>query len=475
MAPYEAYKVEWERTAGDWRDITSYVEHLELVRVRASGSDTSEPSTGTLTLNNADHRFTPGNTTSPEYPYWRQARRVRCRETIGNRSFDTCLMWTQPAEVEDWVASGDQSITVPLVDALSRLESARTFVSTLAEHIRFNAGGVLKVHWPFGDPAVPFRDISGNNQTPVTPVSTGLNQNSFITAYSGLAAIVPNGGEPLPGDDLVPVRIELTQSTWSVVTNPVIASSWKLRPTLRPPIALPDNQVATFVAWTNRYAGPSGGLNNMLGLVVDETGPTGQAGVSMDRANDEGAPPLGVMEADLSAGALSASIVSTAYGTWDRWQPVALRYGANPKVFELWVDEQVFTAAPAGTSPATSTISGAWPVNVDWGGDLAHVQLYVGPPSAWDHDDFLTQRRMGLYGLARQRTDERIRLIAKYAGLTDADLLLDVGVAVMGQASLAGQSPEVLMRAAADTERGRLFVDGSGRVVFHNRTRTYNI
>src|SRR6266511_3661988 len=411
MAPYEAYKVEWERTAGDWRDITSYVEHLELVLVRASGSDTSEPSTGTLTLNNADHRFTPGNTTSPEYPYWRQARRVRCRETIGNRSFDTCLLWTQPPEIEDWVASGDQSITVPLVDGLGRLDTARTFISTLTEHILHNGGSALKAYYPMGDGRARF-----------------ANQSAYAQA------------------DLVPVIVGDDRSGYFPVTG-VYPTTNTTRTGHRP-----------FLVKCNDTGGGGGTTNIYL--------QNNDAGTSFNP---------GIFECNLSGSSLTSTILG---GTWAANTgpfPVAARYGFNPSLFELWVGGRVLTGTVTGSAPTSSQLTYLAIPESNWSGSIAHAQVYIGAASDFTHDMYLEQVDVGLNGMARQRVDERIRTLLRYAGLTDADLLLDVGVAVMGQASLAGNRPGTLVRAAADTERGRLFVDGAGRVVFHNRTRTYNV
>src|SRR5262249_52095047 len=106
---------------------------------------------------------------------------------------------------------------------------------------------------------------------------------------------------------------------------------------------------------------------------------------------------------------------------------------------------------------------------------VAHVQVYLGPPTAWGRTQFLAQAAMAFTGLERQRTDDRIRTLAHYAGIPDGELQLDVGVDYVQKASLAGLSPLAAMRSAVETERGGLFVNGGGQLIFHNRQRTYNI
>ena len=471
MAPYEAYKVEWERTAGDWRDITSYVEHLELVLVRASGSDTSEPSTGTLTLNNADHRFTPGNTTSPEYPYWRQARRVRCRETIGNRSFDTCLMWTQPPEIEDWVASGDQSITVPLVDGLGRLDTARTFVSTMTEHILHNGGSALKAYYPMGDGRARFANQSAYTQPDLVPTIVGDDRSGYFPT-TGENKVTPQGGPTLPADETQPA----SYTTKSLDIGVGLTTGGYVTSEATVAVPMSASQVLTVVAWVYPTTNTTRTGHRPFLVKCNDTGGGGGTTNIYLQNNDAGTSfNPGIFECNLSGSSLTSTILG---GTWAANTgpfPVAARYGFNPSLFELWVGGRVLTGTVTGSAPTSSQLTYLAIPESNWSGSIAHAQVYIGAASDFTHDMYLEQVDVGLNGMARQRVDERIRTLLRYAGLTDADLLLDVGVAVMGQASLAGNRPGTLVRAAADTERGRLFVDGAGRVVFHNRTRTYNV
>ncbi|MFI7643746.1 hypothetical protein [Nonomuraea sp. NPDC049400] len=65
-----------------WRDVTDYVEWQEGVRIsrrRSHELDEVQPGTLSLTLNNADGRFTAGRTSSPYYPNVTLNRPIRIR------------------------------------------------------------------------------------------------------------------------------------------------------------------------------------------------------------------------------------------------------------------------------------------------------------------------------------------------------------------------------------------------------------
>ena len=63
-----------------WTDITQYVDVVQGVTITRGASDElseTQPGTATLVLDNADGRFTPGNTSSPYYPFVRRNAPIR--------------------------------------------------------------------------------------------------------------------------------------------------------------------------------------------------------------------------------------------------------------------------------------------------------------------------------------------------------------------------------------------------------------
>jgi hypothetical protein len=63
-----------------WTDITQHVDTVQGVNITRGASDElaeTQPGTCTLTLDNSDGRFTPGNSSSPYYPYVRRNAPIR--------------------------------------------------------------------------------------------------------------------------------------------------------------------------------------------------------------------------------------------------------------------------------------------------------------------------------------------------------------------------------------------------------------
>ena len=153
---------------------------------------------------------------------------------------------------------------------------------------------------------------------------------------------------------------------------------------------------------------------------------------------------------------------------------LALRLTESSGLLEFWVNAD---------APQTATISGV-PTTADFfrlrvGGYapamFAHVQIYFGAGS-YTRSMHLAQYQMGLTGLERQTTGDRIRSIAGYAGIPAAEVTqVDKGQSVMQVARLAGKDPLTAMRDAERTEQGLLYVDGSGGLVFKDRSSLYNI
>lgn len=68
-----------------WTDITPYADVAQGVSITRGASDElsdTQPGTATLILDNADGRFTPGNASSPYYPYVRRNAPIRISVTV---------------------------------------------------------------------------------------------------------------------------------------------------------------------------------------------------------------------------------------------------------------------------------------------------------------------------------------------------------------------------------------------------------
>ena len=104
-----------------WVDITPWVRTtgrggpIDIARGAQTVLQTFEPARMTLVLDNADSRFTSGNTTSPYYPWWKEHRRVRVRETVGSKTFDLFTGYVEMPVVTETIEGRDNLVTIAAV------------------------------------------------------------------------------------------------------------------------------------------------------------------------------------------------------------------------------------------------------------------------------------------------------------------------------------------------------------------------
>lgn len=451
-----------------WVDISDYVRPARAPVDAASGRQTelpdAQPGTGMLVLEDRDGRFVVGNSSSPYYPWWKPGCQVRVRETIGARTFGVVDGYVEMAQtITSTQVVGDESesdstCAVVLVDLLGHLQSAPAFVSTLAAHIIGSDRGSLTGYWPLGDATEPFENVADPSVPARTYLLTGTTRPD-----SGMPQVLPQQGTALPGDDLSPLRlVPATASGLAAYSTQVYASYSGSA------LSVAAGQVVTAVSWVNLDLTSD---DDISALAME----TGDGQITLTRyATTSGTAP-GLWRLSKPVGTLTGAVNSTLDVGGFRPYLLGIRFGFTPNVLELWVDDAVYTATLSGTLVGPTTLTSLW-FGSGFLGSASHMQLYLGADTDFTHADFLAQREVGLLGLERQTTGERIRTVAGYAGIPTSQLgRVDDGVAVMSAARLAGQTPLEAMRDAETTEQGRLLSAGTGDLVFHARTRRYDI
>ena len=465
-------------SAMNWVDITNYVNDNLQPPTTSVGRQTElqqvNPGSFTLVLNNQDHRFTPGNPSSPYYPGWRTSMRLRLRETIGYKTFthfDGNLL--QP-ELLIQTPGLDQTVTVNATDRLGRLQQGRKFVSTLAEHILFNGGTSLKAYYPLNENRAPLRDLQGN-QNPLYffEEETASGASAGVTTKGTYTL---GGGTNPPGDDVAGIRF--TPST--VMVGNFVANAWSysLATTTiagnpgdksRPLIHAGDT--LTFVCWLNLDSAFPDIQSIISAQIADAATKTVVTQLSVYRDADVsvGVKAWTAKLDDFGTGGLVSTITGPSGDIGGRMMLVGAQFGYTPNTFKLWIDDREFTATPSGSLVDAQylTLSNSFgPL----AGSISHVQEYIG---SYTRAQFLAQRDMGFTGMAGQYTGQRVSTIAQYAGVAAGDTEIDAGTSRMQKASLAGRSPLDVMQEAATTEQGLLHAAGR-RLIFHDRLRRYN-
>lgn len=439
-----------------WVDISERVLGVYGVDVAGGRQNelvAGEPRRVQFALLNRDGALTSGNSSSPYWPWWKQGRRLRMRETIGVRTFDLFDGYIEaPVEsvVTQVVGDTDSDVTVMVaaVDLLGRLEAGRTFLSTLAEHIVYEGGTDLAAYWPM-DSVTSILSQAPGDDSALYPFRYGPQPVADPAAELTTLA---------PGDDL-PTSMRF-QDGHTGLTGALA-------------ITLGADDAITLVQWVQIDPATAGVFIQSFDITILETGPSAFPHLSI--FYDAGS----VWEAWLfSGGGLSGLITSTVPVVPDRPTLVGVRYQPSTATMELWVDDTVTSLGLAGAAPATSKIietlvpAGATATG-GYQGLMAHAQIYVG--TDWGHEDFLAQREVGIGGMAGQSTGERVTAIADFAGVPAGRRDIDPGVTAMTRARLAGRKPTDLLTEAVTTEQGRLLMSGDGRLTFHDRRRLYNI
>jgi hypothetical protein len=451
---------------------TSILQEAGGLRIQGAGRQTelqpSEPASATIAVDNASGAHTPGRAaaTAP----LSLGSQVRYRETIGRRTFDLFAgALEQPVATMGMLPTGaGDTVQATAIDWLGQQRgNARKFISNLAEWVLYHGGDTLVGYWPMVESRKPFLPAIDTGNAP--PVTYDIFSSSREPVAGDAAITAASTDMPLGEDASIPTIGGSLDSSGTPAYAYHLGIHYDL---LADQPTAGSGEVLTVVAWVSPVAF-SGVLQEILHVTVGEIpgGLATEVSIFKDSAT-------GRLYAESLVGSLTGTINAAGMKT-GRAYPVALRWGASPAVFEVWIDRARYVGSLSGSGPTGAALS-----SVDSGafasqGGFGHLQIYAGAPADYTFEDYLAQIdhvTNGLSGGLRwQRTDERLRQLLRYSGLTDAQMDLDVGVAYMPRASLAGTTlPDQVARVIA-TEQGRVFVGGDGTVRFHNRIRArYN-
>ncbi len=453
---FEVSSADPDSTSPVWVDLTPYVNDVVMVPRLAGGrqNDLERTDDGQLqvVLNNGDDRFTYGSADSPYAAWWAPGRRCRYRDLIGATAVPLFSGYLQPPTEGLITAGVEQRVALSAIDRMGRHGLAPQMVSTLAEHIKYHGGPSLQGYWPYNEGVPPFYDVSPIGQPPI--VNKGTRYNGGNDAVSGSFEV--RSGIPVGNDDASVAYCDGALSSSGALTGRLSV--------LRADVSIPFGvgQVVTMIMWLWPDIIPTEAT-----LFFAQLKSTSDLNCDFNAVSNS--------DFTFFADGPMGGAITGRRPPAQAWTPVALRFGYNPAVYELWVGRDRYTSALAGIPPVTDTITRV-DAGVGWRGGIGHVQLYVGAAADWTYTDYVAQIDMAWAALDRQTTGDRIRLISQYAGVPDSELTqVDKGQSIMQTAMLAGQTPLDALRDAERTEQGLLYADGSGNTVFRDRRTLYNI
>lgn len=450
---------------------TSVLHEAGGLQIQGGGRQTelqsSEPASVAVAVDNASGDHTPGRAAAAA-PL-NLGSQIRYRETVGRRTFDLFAgALEQPVAMMGMLPNGaGDLVQATAIDWIGQQRNARKFISNLAEWVIYNGGDTLAGYWPMTETSKPFLPAVDTANAPA--VSYDIFASSLQPVAGGTAITAASTDMPLGEDASIPTIGGSLDSTGIPAYSYHLGVKYDLP---RTPPTVGPGEVITVVAWVSPVAF-AGEFQEILHVALVET--PGELPTTLALYKNA---TSGRLYVDATGGSITGTVNASGLKT-GRTYPVAIRWGWSPAVFEVWIDQTRYVGSPSGSGP-----TGGFLYTVDSGafssqGGFGHVQIYAGPAADWTFEDYLAQiydATNGLTGGLRwQRTDERLRQLLRYAGLTDAQMDLDPGVAYMPRASLARTTLTDQIARVVATEQGRVFVAGDGTVRFHNRIRTrYN-
>lgn len=449
-----------------WVDIGTWVRPGTSCSLgRQSALPGTDPGTFEIVLTNNDRRWTVGNPSSPVFPWWKPGRRIRQYEIIPTSPpttvelFDGYITLEGIQESIDIDTTDGTDVTVAVVrvsatDLIGRAQSARTFISTLGAHILGSGPAqYLRGYYPMNDPAAPFTDVTANGGAIM--VSKPGKAAWFTPPDTALEIDVsPGGAQGPPGEDV-------DFAAWTPYCDVPSANLYdSARGLATVSIAADDGPVIAFACWCRKrdlfHNQPRLYSTSGLWDMYFSDGVTTGSGVIDDNGASTSATPTLPIPYPL-----------------DVWRLRTLTINATTGAASLWVGSDLVATATLTSAPADINFD-RLTAGFELHGSVAHIQIYLGA-DPFSYEEHLAQFAVGMAGLAGQYTGERVATIARYAGIPFDPLNLDKGTVPMSKATLAGSRAADEWSRARETEQGRLFVDGSGRLIFHDRRHVLNV
>jgi hypothetical protein len=415
-----------------WTDISDYLREFTIHRGKTGELDRYAAGRATFVLANEDRRFDPMYTSSPYSPNVVPMRKVRLRSTYAAVTYDEFTGyadgWSQTYEHPQ-----EARCTLTATDAFKVLANIELPSSAYATEVRADSPSHW---WRLGEPAGSTLALD----TIGTSHLSAFGSPTFGAA--GLTVRDPDTAVTLPG--VATQRFEVETAAGPTGTDWTFEFIMKQAP------------------FTSAGAAASGVIYSSQAYAVLNVG----VFAVFVMASDSGVSPnkLEVVIND-NLGYTGATVADSTP------HHVAItRSGATTLVY---VDGTLSLTVPAYTAGATTadTVARLFPVLSGsynaLSGTYDEIAIY---PTA------LSAARIAAHSSARavawsgETSGARVGRILDAAGWASADRNIDTGVATLQGADLGGNALAALQKVE-ETEQGRLFVTGDGKVRFIARDK----
>lgn len=421
-----------------YTDVSSYVrwatDPATVIWGRLNERATLEPSVLTVTLDNADGRFTPGRASSPYYPYFKRGTPIYLPveptpgDVPGHPRFYGFI-----DTIEQTIRGSWSQVTVTAADVLAKVRARRPLASIATEHIlSLDPDG----YWPF-KAGIGRTDITGGSRSAI--VVRGKNRSGDSSVGYSLA-----GADALAGD---PAAYLTFEAFFNFVNND---TGYLLR--LGREVHLGG---WTWLAWVNSANSTENYNSNFFSQ--SDTAGIDQVQIYCS-ALLGGGFTVGTTIRN-SDDTVAVATAATTDVTDAEWHLIAVTLGTDDKTLKIYVDGALEATATAGSAVSWKgsvrpDVGGHMPRSFETGGQfydgsIGHVAIFDRVLTASDLTDVYSA---GASFAGDTTTDLAVR-VCDYVGLTQA-LTTTPDDHVVGPIATEGMTVfDLLMVLAATADR----------------------
>ncbi len=439
-----------------WTNITSFVEWKEgakVTRGRTYETEQIQPGTLSLTLNNADGRFTPGNTASPYYPNVKSNRRIRVRATWNSITYALF-----DGYIDSWPVAWDNGVWAKAqVAATDRLKllARRELRSMLEEETLATL-----------DPYAYFPLTESSEATTASDISVNKHRQAIKRVVGSGAGDVAFGSGPAVVDDVPSARFSRTTTANGRVLYSRFPSQAVTGWSVSGWFAFPHTSQTL---WNLRELGGGIGVIDASLFYIDVGNENFEGAIGpLPRSKDrtlrfimDPQPIGGVTDTATFPGIANDTtmhhVVCTAqFVSGTSWET------------RIYVDG-FLAGGPNTVQPST----GAWDtIDELWigGSSTAVSEAAVGHVALFDYALNATQVQLLMDGSLYYPDDlagARIQRLLSYDGIVSVNA--DVGKVTLGRQVTTGQKIDSACAQVAATEGGVFFIGADGTPTFHDR------
>lgn len=427
-------------------DVSAFVHEATqtgVKRGRDNENSDIQPSTLSITFDNTDGRFTPGNPLSPYVATLDLGCVIRRTVTVDGTPYVRFLGYIDDIEVPEWVNTPFEKLAnMSASDRLGRIGAQRagTMLSMVDyESLALNPG----LYWPLTE---------GSGATQGNAVTATETDPLIIVPGNGSATF--GAGSTLPTDTATGVKFEAIVSD----TGALIQFNTYLRAVPRATYNYGGTNKLSMSAWFHADSIWTSGTNAQ---VVRLDNSDFALTVYIDTATRKISAKLSDLPITVSA--LATGPLCAAGKT--HCVAVVAEQGQPLK---LYVDNVLYSGT---TCPTLTRVGARLSVGNPFAGTIGTVGLYRSALTAANVTKIYSA---AMVGTENMRCDAAMTLVAGYAGIPASEIVCSPPAqSFVANIPLHGRSRAEVLQQIAKIEGGILFVDGQGVMQFHTRPKRW--